>query len=225
MNDYQPTESSQTFYFGQTPPKYKSEGDTPSLTTAVGKVRNNEALSQPFRQHPRHDPRKSSSGSLSKSNNPPKLIENEPKIVIVKNRNNDGKDNMAGMNNNVASVKNLNGAKLPPKEREQEEINREFQNELLKAKSKLMKVQKSTYLGDSQDTPPAPPAPVMPPPAPGAPPPPPAISLVKTPVKVNPRPVSKPLPPSNLNAREELMMAIRNKGGLGGLRKTGISNF
>lgn len=224
MNDYQPTESSQTFYFGQTPPKYKSEGDTPSLTTAVGKVRNNEALSQPFRQHPRHEPRKSSSGTLTKSNNPPKLNDKEPRIVILKNRNNDGKDNVAGMNNNVASVKNLNGAKLPPKEREQEEINREFQNELLKAKSKLMKVQKSTYLGDSVDNPPPPPAPVMP--SPGAPPPPPAMSLVKNSVKVNPRPVSsKPPPSSNLNTREELMMAIRNKGGIGGLRKTGISNF
>merc|ERR1719309_1681958 len=103
---------------------------------------------------------------------------------------------------------------MPPRERDQEEINKEFQNELLRAKSKLSKVnvQKSVYLGDSIDgtdgtsIPPA----SVPPPGPPGPPPPPV--LVKTPVNVNARPVQKPQP-SNLNAREELMVAIRNKGG------------
>ena len=30
---------------------------------------------------------------------------------------------------------------------------------------------------------------------------------------------------SSMNSREELMMAIRTKGGAGGLRKTGLSNY
>jgi len=220
-NDYHSSESNmlpdQTFYFGQTPPKYKLE-DTPSLTTAVGKVRNNEALSQPFRQHPRHEPRKTSNTLPKHNSTVPNLQETGAKVIVVKNLNN---DNLTmNNNNNSVSVKN----KMPPRERDQEEINKEFQNELLRAKSKLSKVnvQKSVYLGDSMDGTSIPPAPVPPPGPPGPPGPPPPPVLVKTPVNVNARPVQKPQP-SNLNAREELMVAIRNKGGLGGLRKTGFS--
>lgn len=94
----------------------------------------------------------------------------------------------------------------------------------MRAKAKLSKVggQKSTYLSDGpgQDTPPAPPPPVMPP---GPPPPP----LVKASVGLNTRPASARAPPpaSGLNVREELMLAIRTKGGAGGLRKTGLGNY
>ena len=121
------------------------------------------------------------------------------------------------MNNNQSSMRNLNtSSKLPAKERDQEEVNREFQSELMRAKAKLSKVggQKSTYLGSvsSQDTPPAPPPPVLPP---GPPPPP----LVRA--SAQPRTSAS----ASINTREELMMAIRTKGGLGGLRKTGLSNY
>ena len=110
------------------------------------------------------------------------------------------------------------------KEKNQDEVNREFQKKLLSAKSKL----KSTYLGDSVDRdqvgivegqPPPPPPPVLP----GAslvrtvrPPPPPAV---RAPAQVNKR------SNNHMDSREELMLAIRNKGGVGGLRKTGLSNL
>merc|ERR1719334_1175889 len=41
----------QPFYFGMSPP---DKDQPPSLPTAVGKVRDNETLSQPFRTQPRH---------------------------------------------------------------------------------------------------------------------------------------------------------------------------
>ena len=143
----------QTFYFGQSPAQPRP-GATPPATTAVGKVKHNEALSQPFRHQPRHDPRKSSSNTLPKSNAVPKHNENEPRIVIVKSRAEDS--DYLSMNNNQPSVRNLNSAGVRPKERDQAEINREFQTELLRTKAKLSKVQvqRSAYLGDSQDTPP-----------------------------------------------------------------------
>ena len=210
---------SQTFYFGQSPPKYKHPAPPAAPPTAIGKVKHNEALSQPFRQHPRHDQRKSSN-TLPKLNSVPKPNENDPKIVIVSGRQ--AADNDVTLNNNQTSMRNLNSSsKLPPKERDQEEVNREFMSELMRAKAKLSKVggQKSTYIGDSpgQDTPPAPPPPVMPPPPP----------LVKASSGLNTRPSSARAPPpaSGLNTREELMMAIRSKGGAGGLRKTGLSNY
>lgn len=228
-SDYHPSSEStgvlpnQTFYFGQSPPKYKHPAPPTAPPTAIGKVKHNEALSQPFRLHPRHDQRKSSSNTLPKQNSVPKTNENDPKIVIVSSQ---PADNDVTMNNNQTSTRNLNSSsKLPPKERDQEEVNREFQSELMRAKAKLSKVggQKSTYIGDvpSQDTPPAPPAPVMPPGPPGPPPPP----LVKASVGLNTRPSAPRAPASGLNAREELMMAIRTKGGAGGLRKTGLSNY
>merc|ERR1712012_373672 len=212
---------SQTFYFGQTPPKYKGE-DTPSLVTAIGKVRNNEATSQPYRLHPRHGPRKSSKQHQSSSS----VVPSEPKIVIVNNSNSSKTSDANNNNNSGVVVKNRN-MKIPPKERDQEEVNREFQSELLRAKAKLSRVHNSTYLGDSQEAP-SPPSPPPAPAMPGAPPPPPAApapppTLVKS-------SVSRPRPPVNninnsLNAREELMLAIRGKGGVGGLRKTGLNNF
>ena len=203
----------QTFYFGQSPPKYKHPAPPTGPPTAIGKVKHNEALSQPFRQHPRHDQRKSSSNTLPKQNYVPKSNENDPKIVIV---NSQPADDDVTMNNNQTSTRNLNSSsKLPPKERDQEEVNRQFQSELMRAKAKLSKVggQKSTYLSDGpgQDTPPAPPPP----------------PLVKASVGLNTRPASARAPPpaSGLNVREELMLAIRTKGGAGGLRKTGLSNY
>ena len=213
------------FYFGQSPPSLRQESS--SASTAVGKVRNNETLSQPFRQHPRHQPRKSSS---SKSNSVPKPdVNNSDKIVIVEtstSNNNSNIINNSNNNNNKAFNQNKSQAKIPMKEKNQDEVNREFQKKLLSAKSKL----KSTYLGDSVDRdqvgivegrPPPPPPPVLP----GAslvktvrPPPPPAVRA-SAPAQVNRR------SNNHMDSREELMLAIRNKGGVGGLRKTGLSNL
>ena len=226
------------FYFGQCPPSLSQESSPTipaSSTTAVGKVRNNETLSQPFRQHPRHQPRKSSSGTSSKSNSVPNPgVSNSDKIVIVQTSSNNNNNN--NNNNNKAFNQNKSQAKIPMKEKNQDEVNREFQRELLSAKSRL----KSTYLGDSQESqesqekeqeepvqasvegrPPPPPPPVLP--GPGLvrtarPPPPPVRAMQsnnKKNVNIN----------NNVNPREELMLAIRNKGGLGGLRKTGLSNL
>ena len=129
---------SQTFYFGQSPPKYKHLAPPSAPPTAIGKVKHNEALSQPFRQHPRHDQRKSSN-TLPKLNSVPKPNENDPKIVIVSGRQ--AADNDVTLNNNQTSMRNLNSSsKLPPKERDQEEVNREFMSELMRAKAKLSKV-------------------------------------------------------------------------------------
>ena len=214
------------FYFGQSPPSLSQERS--SSSTAVGKVRNNETLSQPFRHQPRHQPRKSSSGS-SKSNSVPKPgVSNSDKIVIVEttSSNNNINNNINNNNNNNKSFnQNKSQAKIPMKEKNQDEVNREFQRELLSAKSKL----KSTYLGDSlerdqvgsvEGRPPPPPPPVLP-----------GLGLVKT-VRPPPPPV-RALQANNtrvnnnnkVDSREELMLAIRNKGGLGGLRKTGLSNL
>jgi len=206
------------FYFGQSPPSLRQE--ISAATTAVGKVRNNEALSQPFRHHPRHQPRKSSS---SKSNSVPKPdVSHSDKIVIVEASSSNNNNNNNNNNNSKAFNQNKSQAKIPMKEKNQDEVNREFQRELLSAKSKL----KSTYLGDSVDRdhggivegrPPPPPPPVLP-----------GVSLVKT-VRPPPPPVRAGQPNTrinnSMNPREELMMAIRNKGGLGGLRKTGLSNL
>merc|ERR1712062_113336 len=124
-------------------------------------------------------------------------------------------------NNNKAFNQNKSQAKIPMKEKNQDEVNREFQRELLSAKSKL----KSTYLGDSVEQ-----DPVLS--VEGRPPPPPPVlpgpGLVKT-VRPPPPPVRAGQANFNnqnkMNSREELMLAIRNKGGLGGLRKTGLSNL
>ena len=221
------------FYFGQCPPSLSQESPAipASSTTAVGKVRNNETLSQPFRQHPRHQPRKSSSGTSSKSNSVPNPgVSNSDKIVIVQTSSNNNNNN--NNNNSKAFNQNKSQAKIPMKEKNQDEVNREFQRELLSAKSRL----KSTYLGDSQESqqekeqeepvqasvegrPPPPPPPVLP--GPG---------LVRTarpppPVRAQQSNNKKNVNINNINPREELMLAIRNKGGLGGLRKTGLSNL
>merc|ERR1711992_27982 len=83
------------FYFGQAPPSVRQES---SSATAVGKVRNNETLSQPFRQTPRHQPRKSSS---SKSNSVPKPdVSNSDKIVIVETSTSNNNNNSSSNNNN-----------------------------------------------------------------------------------------------------------------------------
>jgi len=148
-------------------------------------------------------------------------VSHSEKIIIVEasssnNNNNNNNNNSKGFNQNKSQ------AKIPMKEKNQDEVNKEFQKELLSAKSKL----KSTYLGDSvdrdqggisEDRPPPPPPPVLP-----------GASLVKT-VRPPPPPVRAQQPNTRtnntMNSREELMLAIRNKGGQGGLRKTGLSNL
>merc|ERR1712098_21986 len=136
----------------------------------------------------------------------------EDKIVIVKNT-----DSASSSNNNNSVTNNLNSersfaSKLPPKEKPQEEVNREFQNELLKAKSKLKMSGRSESISQSHDgtkfskdndgSPPPPPPPVLP------------NTLVR---KTPPARENHSFKPS-MNAREELMLAIRNKGGKAGLR-------
>merc|ERR1719357_1721717 len=201
------------FYFGMSPANLSGE-DLPSLRTAIGKVKDNEALSQPFRQQPRHIESKNTRNS-HKSNVVPnqqgsqlqinlKSSGSEDKIVIVKNNDNSVTHNL--------NSEDRYTAKLPPKERPQEEVNREFQNELLKAKSKLKVSGGSKTNSQSQDgtkfskdndgSPPPPPPPVLP------------NTLVR---KTPPARGNNSIKPS-MNAREELMLAIRNKGGKSGLR-------
>ena len=210
------------FYFGMSPANLSGE-DMPSLRTAIGKVKDNEALSQPFRQQPRHIESKNTRNSHKLDVPNPqgsqlqinfKSSGSEDKIVIVKN--NDSASSKSNNNNNFVTH-NLNSeerytAKLPPKEKPQEEINREFQNELLKAKSKLKMSGRSETISQSQDgtkfskdndgSPPPPPPPVLP------------NTLVR---KTPPARENNSFKPS-MNAREELMLAIRNKGGKSGLR-------
>ena len=203
------------FYFGQCPPSLRQELATPS-STAVGKVRNNEALSQPFRHQPRHEPRKSSSSSSKSKSVPNPAVNSSDKIVILHSTSNNNNNNN---NNNQALNQNKSKANIPMKEKKQEEVNREFQKKLLQAKSKL----KSTYLGDSVESQTAPPAGG----GEGQPPPPPPPVLPAPTLVKSVRPAARPAPARarQSNPREELMVAIRNKGGVGGLRKTGLSNL
>ena len=85
------------FYFGLTPREY-SDSQPASLSTAVGKVRHNETLSQPFRHQPRHELRNKQSNKV-----PSKLSQpSEPDIVIV----NRVKSNINNNNNNNKNNKN-----------------------------------------------------------------------------------------------------------------------
>jgi len=207
------------FYFGMSPADFPGE-DMPSLRTAVGKVKDNEALSQPFRQQPRHIQSKNTRNTTKSSIVPnPQSTQlqinlksggNQDKIVIVKSSDSVSSNTS---NNNNNTVQNQNTAlKLPPKEKQQEEVNRAFQDELLKAKSKLKISGRSEIISQSpsgtnfskEDD--------------GSPPPPPPPVLPNTLVRKTPPVREKPAMKSNMNPREELMLAIRNKGGKGGLR-------
>jgi len=206
------------FYFGMSPADVPEE-EMPSLRTAVGKVKDNEALSQPFRQQPRHIQSKNTRNT-TKSNTVQNLQStqlqinlksgvNQDKIVIVKssdsvsskssNNNNNVTHNQNGDNRNVS--------KLPPKERQQEEMNRAFQDELLKAKSKLKISGKSENISQSYS------APRFSKEDDGSPPPPPPPVLPNTLVRKTPPVRENPAMKSNMNPREELMLAIRNKAG------------
>eukprot|EP00092_Neocalanus_flemingeri_P105704 GFUD01135516.1.p1 GENE.GFUD01135516.1~~GFUD01135516.1.p1 ORF type:complete len:1838 (+),score=444.40 GFUD01135516.1:529-6042(+) len=209
------------FYFGMINAEVP-EDEMPSLRTAVGKVKDNEALSQPFRQQPRHIQSKNTRNT-SKSNPVPnpqstqinlKSGVNQDKIVIVKSSDS-GSSKSSNNNNNVTQNQNIENrfaSKIPPKERQQEEINRAFQDELLKAKSKLKISGKSESLSQSYS------APRSPKENDGSPPPPPPPVLPNTLVRKTPPVRENPAMKSNMNPREELMLAIRNKAGKGGLR-------
>ena len=214
------------FYFGMSPADVPEE-EMPSLRTAVGKVKDNEALSQPFRQQPRHIQSKNTRNT-TKSNAVPnpqstqlqinlKSGVNQDKIVIVKSS--DSGSSKSSNNNNVSYNQNFENkfaSKLPPKERQQEEMNREFQDELLKAKSKLK------ISGRSENISPSYSAPRFTKEDDGSPPPPPPPVLPNTLVRKTPPVRENPAMKSNMNPREELMLAIRNKGGKGGLRPVGV---
>ena len=110
---------------------------------------------------------------------------------------------------------------VPPKELPQEEINRAFTAELMKAKQKL-KYSGRAYIQDEVQVDgvlPPPPPPILPgvnrkvssSPSPPPPPPPAPFQLKKS---------SRALPPPNLDPRDDLLAAIRRAGGVAGLKKT-----
>ena len=111
---------------------------------------------------------------------------------------------------------------LPSKEVPQEEINRAFTNELLKAKQKLrssgrISVEEEVQV-DGVPLPPPPSSFILPgsKKVPGStsipPPPPPAPFLLKK--------SSRVLPAPTLDPRDDLLAAIRRAGGVSGLKKT-----
>ena len=191
---------------------------TSTTRTAIRKVKDNETLSIPFRQQPRHAPSKSAQ-KLVKSDAQQNEQIPQPgneKVVILKNT---GTDSVNSSNNNIQNGFSITqkSAKIPPRDRNQEEINREFQAELLKAKSKLRTSARSetTHSSNSESkaakeddgSPPPPPPPVLP------------NTLVQKTQSVRERPPIK----SHMNPREELMLAIRNKGGVKGLKPVGVT--
>merc|ERR1711892_573075 len=167
------------FYFGMKGPKTMGdEGEGKAIhKTAVGKVRGNQTLSQPYRQKPRHEE---------------KLV-----TVLTKSEPNTIRRDI------LKSVPK----DLPPKEVNQEEINKTFQDELARAKLRLKTSEGGrgeAVSRDERDAPPPPPPPVLPP----------TTSLKKV---ARPSPV-QPFKGKQVNPREELMNAIRQKGGALGLK-------
>ena len=137
-----------------------------------------------------------------------KHVRSEDKICIDENPYSKSLKSIENRNDTMC----ISVSKLPAKEKSQEEISKEFQEELLKAKSKLKISGQSEIVCQSQDgikyskdnegSPLPPPPPVLP------------STLVS---KTRPEKENNCFKPS-MNAREELMLAIRNKGGIGGLR-------
>jgi len=141
----------------------------PSLPTAVGKVRDNETLSQPFRTQPRH--------RVSKDREVLIVPVTQPTNIQSNNFNNNNNNNIVN-NNNISTETDSNPVRkssnrssvLPPKEPAQEEVNRAFQEQLSKAKLKLRSSGgvPTDFVGPSEDgAPPPPPPPVLPNPPPG----------------------------------------------------------
>ncbi len=135
----------------------------------------------------------------------------------------------AGADFGARVEKKRRSASIPPKEVPQSELNKAFTDQLMLAKAKLKKKASNSAMninGDDQEdpdagSPPPPPAPVPPPvkkeasPSPSLPDvpiPPPAPFLNK--------PNVRHLPPPPTDPREDLLLAIRRAGGVGGLRKT-----
>ena len=190
------------FYFGMSPP---DKDLLPSLPTAVGKVRDNEALSQPFRTAPRH---RSKEKEVKEPGVREVLIVPVNKSVInnsevISNNNN---NTLAVTNQNFTARKVSAFRPLPPKEPPQEELNKVFQEQLARSKGKLRVSRPPDE--EEEGAPPPPPPPVMPYAA--APPPPVAPSL--NPPKWERRVSSLPKGPM-VNPRDELMKAIREKAG------------
>jgi len=211
------------FYFGMSPP---DKEEVPARPTAVGKVRDNEALSQPFRTKPRH--RVKGEGR-----------DGEVREVLIVPVTNNGNNNSVTMENKNQSTPVIltSGHKvsprptLPPKEPAQEELNKAFQEKLSKARLRLRSSSRSEERRDDDEegTPPPPPPPVLPgppvktPPPPMKVPPPPVAPVIKGPQPPI-APVIKPtlkwekrvstLPKGPIvNPRDELMRAIREKAG------------
>ena len=210
--------SRQPFYFGMSPP---DKEEMPSLPTAVGKVHNNETLSQPFRTAPRHRKKETKEPSVREVKivpvkHPQPSLVNKSEIVIENNNINFSSKGNNNNNNNSNTMSNMNTVRksasrvvVPPREQAQDELSRAFQSQLAAAKLKL----RTSVSGDGEEegTPPPPPPPVLPP--------------VATPVVTAPPP---PAPPSKptwerrvstlprgpiVNPRDELMRAIRERGG------------
>merc|ERR1712223_586008 len=205
--------SRQPFYFGMSPP---DKEEMPSLPTAVGKVYNNETLSQPFRTAPRHRKKETKEPSVREVKivpvkHPQPSLVNKTEIVIENNNinfNSNGNNN----NNNNNTMSNMNTVRksasrvvVPPREQAQDELSRAFQSQLAAAKLKL----RTSVSGDGEEegTPPPPPPPVLPPVVTAPPPPaPPSKPTWERRVSTLPR---GPI----VNPRDELMRAIRERGG------------
>ena len=197
----------QPFYFGMSPP---DKEEMPSLPTAVGKVHNNETLSQPFRTAPRHRKKESKeSGGVREMKIVPVKQQptvNETEIVIENNNINFSNKS----NNNNGSVSNMNTVRksasptaVPSKEQAQDELSRVFRSQLAATKFKL---RRSGQGDEETGAPPPPPPPILPPVTASTPPAPPLKPQWEKRVSTLPK---GPM----VNPRDELMRAIREKAG------------
>ena len=188
------------------------------MPTAVGKVRDNEALSQPFRTAPRHrhketkevkeardakDVKESKEGKVREVLIVP-VKQPVKKLDIVTENNNNNTGTVVDRN----TLRKTSSRSPVPRELPQEEANRAFANTLAQAKQKL----RSSGPVEEEGAPPPPPRPVHP-----SPPPPPVAPLAPlarppAPPKWERRVSSLPKGPT-VNPRDELMEAIRAKAG------------
>jgi hypothetical protein len=184
------TESRRPFYFGMLP----AEEELPSLPTAVGKVRDNAVLGQPFRTEPRHRARAAKEAK-------------EVMIVPVTQPANNNNNSQESCNRNMPVAKaslpgKAAGLKGPVVEPPQEELSRAFEERLARARLGLRAAGPAENGPEQEGAPPPPPAPVLP--APPRPPPP--APQWERRVSSLPRgPITNP--------RDELMRAIREKAG------------
>ena len=146
-----------------------------------------------------------------------------PTTTTNNNNNNNNNRRSSSNNNNMIGNTDISrerkASSIPPKEALQDDISRAFTDELMMAKSRLKVSRRVSEERDSSradGSPPPPPPPVLPAAlkrgTAGPPAPPPAPALPKNQGRV--------LQPAPLDPREDLLLAIRQIGGIAGLRKT-----